>query len=210
MKTHLKHLLALALMVLIFSGCQNSSGPETPEVNEPPVVETPEDTSNLTKVEFIWASSPCLDEPNTNQSETRFRSYAPLYLLDLHFDSELNSYAYGLPEGYDKTSYSELIKDKERFKEFSEDAFEKVFGTKYYKEGTVIDLKKWTSRAISLTSTGTVSPFTERLYFSTKDISKTESLEAGEFFEEIIVGNENILVYIYFESKSFDSLDDIR
>ena len=197
MKKHLKFLLGLALIVLILGGCQNPSGPETPEVNEPPVVETPEDNANKTKVEFVWAA---IDE--------NFESQAPKYFLDLHFDSELNSYVYGIPEGYDFDSYKSLIQDTERFKKFSEDAFEEAFGTKYYKEGTTIDLTKWTSKAKRLTKTGEVSPVITWSYFSTKDISSVEryDIETDVIespFDKIVVGSEDIVVYVCFNNKMF-------
>lgn len=184
MKTHLKHLLGLALMVLVLVGCSNPAGPEI----ETPVVETPEENVKSVRVEFEWR---ILDE--------KISAYIPQYLLDLHFDSELNSYAYGIPEGYDFDSYSKLYNNTELFLDFFEDAFEQVFGTKEYKEGEVIDLKQWTSEAIRLNKEGKPSSFVDCLYFSTKDLCKTELLEAGEFFDEIIVGNEDILVYVFFD-----------
>ena len=190
MKTFLKHLLVLALMVLVFSGCQNPSGHETPE-----------DTAKLTKVEFRWGTL-----HDIGDCVGRFETYTPMYLLDLHFDSDLNSYVYDFPEGYDLDSYRELIKDEERFKKFSEDAFEKVFGTKYYKEGTIIDLKKWTSRAICLINTD----YADCLNFSIKDIYDAESYKAREFFEEFVVGNEDILVYVFFDSQEFNDLNELR
>lgn len=189
MKTHLKHLLGLALMVLIFSGCQNP--PETPEVNEPPVVETPEDISNLTKVEFRWGT-----EPNVGSFKKSFENFSPRYLLDLHFDSDLNDYAYGIPEFYYTDEYKEIRKDEESFEKFSKDVFEKVFGTKYYKEGTVIDLKKWTYEAVRLTD----MEVADCLQFSTTDLDGTNGCIVKDPFDEIVVGNEDIVVYVFWDS----------
>lgn len=179
MKTHLKHLLGLVLTVLIISGCQNPSGPEIPE-----------DMDNLTKVEFKWATC-----PEVGSWIGSFEGHSPMYLSGLYYDSELNDYAYGLPEGWDWSDYVELFKDKERFKKFSDDAFEKVFGTKYYEEGTVIDLTKWTYRAIRLTD----KKFADCLQFSLND--KTSEFGYVEnSFDQIVVGNENIVVYVFWDS----------
>ncbi|MBQ5848606.1 MAG: hypothetical protein IIW49_06785 [Treponema sp.] len=198
MKHTFKTLLGLVLVVLFLAGCSNPAGPEipevneppvveVPEVNEPPVVETPEDTSNLTKVEFKWGT-------NTDVGSTRgtFEAYSPLYILDLHFDTELNDYVYGFPEGYDLESYVELLNDKERFKEFSDDVFEKFFGTKYYKEGTTIDLEGWTK--IATDSMDAV--FESCLKFSTKD-NKEIGWTVEDPIDEIIVGNEDIIIYVF-------------
>ena len=122
MKTHLKHLLVLALMVLIFGGCQNPS-----DLN----------TDNLTKVEFKWGTTP---QVSAHVSDKLFCSHLSRYLLGLYFDQNGNSY-YKYPKGYDKDKYKELYNYEECLKKFYDDACEKVFGTKYYKEGTVIDLK---------------------------------------------------------------------
>lgn len=190
MKKHLKFLLGLALIVFVFSGCQNPSGSETPEVKEPPVVEIPEDNSNKTKVEFRWCTKRVTS--NTNEIEVLFEYYIPRYLLNLYFDSELNDYVFGFPEDYSLNSYLELYYN-ENFKKFSDDAFEKVFGTKYYEEGTVIDLKKWTYAATeSLDKIDAV-----RLYFLTEDFDGTNISNIKENdFDEIVVGNEDIIVYV--------------
>ena len=182
MKHIFRTLLGLVLVVFVLAGCSNPAGPEFSEI--------PEDNDKLTKVEFRWA-----------EQDENFENYAPQYFLDLHFDFELDSWIYGLPEGYDFDSYSELIKDTERFKKFSEDAFEKAFGTKYYKEGTVIDLKKWTSKAKRLTKTGEVSGMTTCSYFSTKYINRKEGYDIEDPFDEIVVNNEDIIVYVYFDNE---------
>lgn len=193
MKHTFKTLLGLVLVVFVLAGCSNPAGPETPEVNEPPVVETPEENIKLTKVEFRWGT-----EPEVGDIVNLFESYNPLYLLDLHFDQELKDYFYGFPEGYDLESYIELLKDTKRFKKFSDDAFETVFGTKYYEEGTVIDLKKWTShRATDLID----KYIATRLQFSTTDTNKTDVPIVKDPFDEIVVGNEDIIVYVFWDSE---------
>lgn len=193
MKKHLKFLLGLALIVFVFSGCQNSSGSETPEVNEPPVVETPEDNSNKTKVEFRWGTKRVISS-NISSEEILFEYESLKYFLD----SDLNDYVYGYPEDYPKDSYDELWLDTERFKKFSEDVFETVFGTKYYEEGTKIDLEKWTKIATELSYNYRV-----RLYFSIEDFDgrvNTSNIEENDF-DEIIVGNEDIVVYVFGEIR---------
>lgn len=193
MKHTFKTLLGLVLVVFVLAGCSNPAGPEIPEVNEPPVVETPEENVKLVKVEFRWGT-----EPEVGDLVSAFESYNPLYLLDLHFDQELKDYFYGFPEGYDLESYIELLNDTERFKEFSKDAFETVFGTKYYEEGTVIDLKKWTShRATDLID----KHIATRLQFSTTDIGKTDVHIVKDPFDEIVVGNEDIIIYVFWDSE---------
>ena len=139
MKHTFRTLLGLVLVVFVLAGCSNPAGPETPEVIESPVVETPEENVNLVKVEFRWATKSNIDW----RYEGMFELYSPLYLLDLHFDSELNAYVYDLPEGYILNSYREFWKDEkdtEVFEQFLDNIFKETFGTKYYKEGTVIDL----------------------------------------------------------------------
>lgn len=194
MKTHLKHLLALALMVLVFGGCQNPSGPETPEVNEPPVVETPEDTSNLTKVEFRWSKY-----PDVGDWKGGFEKWSSLYLSELRLNSDPDlkayKYAYDLPEGCNDISSYIKFTEEEGFEKFSKDVFEKIFGTKYYKEGTVIDLKKWTSRAICLPDIVSA----ECLHFSFQDKTNTKDT-IKDPFDEIVVGNEDIIVYVFYDS----------
>ena len=116
----------------------------------------------------------------------------------------MKSYVYDFPEGYDKNSYPELIKDKERLREVNEDAFEKTFGTKYYKEGEVIDLKQWTSKAKRITNTGKVSKMTTWSYFSTKDINSAEIYGIESPFDEIVVGSEDIVIYVCFNNRVFE------
>ena len=181
MKHTFRTLLGLVLVVFVLAGCSNPAGPEFSEI--------PEDNDKLTKVEFRWA-----------EQDENFENYAPQYFLDLHFDSELNSYAYGLPEDLD--SYIELYNDKESFKKFFEDAFEQVFSTKECKEGEVIDLKKWTSKAARVSSDGkTKIPAIDCLQFSLKD---SEKPDVQDCFDEIIVGNEDILVYVFFDFNKND------
>lgn len=202
MKTHLRFLLVLVSMMFVLGGCQNPSGPEIPEVNEPPVVEIPKDNVKLTKVEFRWGAVQEL-----GGICGRFEIYSPMYLLGLYDDpnSELNDYLYGFPEGYDTDSYIELCLDTERFKKFSEDAFEKVFGTKYYEEGTVIDLKKWTYPAMCVAEGFENIKRADRLYFSIEDYYCSEDYSESNrddifenAFDEIVVGNEDIIVYVFF------------
>lgn len=206
MKTHLKYLLGLVFTVLIFGGCQNPSGPETPEVNEPPVIETPEDNSNLTKVEFSQGKYP---QVSAHVSDKAFCSHLSRYLLGLYSDQNGNSY-YKYPKGYDKDKYKELYNNEECLKKFYEDAFEEVFGTKYYKEGTTIDLKKWTSRAVDLVESdedeGVIT--TVQLYFLAEDIGIDYDQDiyknyydyiSKNSFDEFEVKNEDIVVYIYWD-----------
>lgn len=181
MKHTFRTLLGLSLMVFILAGCSSPVGSEFSEV--------PEDNVRSVKVEFEYR---LLDK--------EINAYAPQFLLDLHFDSELNSYAYGLPEDLD--SYIELYNDKESFKKFFEDAFEQVFSTKECKEGEVIDLKKWTSKAARVSSDGkTKIPAIDCLQFSLKD---SEKPDVQDCFDEIIVGNEDILVYVFFDFNKND------
>lgn len=191
MKHTFRTLLGLILVVFVLAGCSNPTGPETPEVNEPPVVETPEDTSNLTKVEFRWATKPNIDW----RYEGMFELYSPLYLLDLHFDSELNDYVYDLPEGYTRDSYLKFWndeKDTEVFKQFLDDVLKETFGTNYYKEGTVIDLKKWTYKAKEVLGNQWVSC----LHFSTTDL---KVFDVKDTFDEVIVGNEDMVIYVFWD-----------
>lgn len=191
MKTFLKHLLVLALMVLVFSGCQNPSGPETPE--------------DLTKVEFRWGEY--YQVAGHTSTDGQFYSYISRYFLGLRSKSLDDcdydcDYVYDYPEGYDSVSWQEIRKDEERLKEFYEDAFEKVFGTKYYKEGTTIDLKKWTSEAVDLVQSdedeGVIT--TVRLYFLDEDVGLNSCyLSAEDSFNEVVVGSEDIVVYVYWD-----------
>lgn len=187
MKHTFKTLLGLVLVVFALAGCSNPAGPEIPEI--------PEDDVKLFKVEFVW------DERNEG-----FENYALKYFLGLYCDEKEN-YFYGLPEGYDSESYSNLVKnDRERLKKLTEDAFEKVFGTKYYKEGTVIDLKKWTSKAMRISDKGKISGIETWSYFSTEDISSAEIYDIQSYgtespFDQVVVGNEDIVIYVCFNNK---------
>ena len=78
MKHTFKTLLVLVLVVFVLAGCSNPAGPETPEVNEPPVVEVPEENVKLTKVEFKWSTA-----YNISNSTRNVRTYIPIYLLGL-------------------------------------------------------------------------------------------------------------------------------
>lgn len=181
MKHTFKTLLGLLLVVFVLVGCSSPVGPEFSEV--------PEDDVKLVEVKFIW-----------DEQDTVFENYALKYFLGLYCDEEEN-YFYGLPEGYDPDSYSNLVKnDRERLKKLTEDAFEEVFGTKYYKEGTTIDLTKWTSKAMRISDKGKISGIETWSYFSMEDItSEQKGLESP--FDEIIVGSENIVVYVCFNNK---------
>ena len=189
MKTHLRFLLVLVSMIFVLGGCQNPAGPEIP------VVETPEDNDNKTKVEFRWCTKRVISD--IPDAEELLEIYSPMYFLDLHFNSELKDYAYGIPEGYDLDSYLELL-NSEDFEKFSDDTFEKVFGTKYYEEGTVIDLEEWTYKATDLVD----KVYAIRLYFLTKDFdgTNTSNIEENDF-DKIIVGNEDIIVYVLGEFR---------
>lgn len=191
MKHTFRTLLGLVLVVFVLAGCSNPAGPETPEVNEPPVVEVPEDNARLVKVEFRWGTNHIVNWEDKNM----FTFYSPIYLLDLHFDSELNGYVYDLPEGYILNSYREFWKDEkdtEVFEQFLDNIFKETFGTKYYKEGTVIDLTKWTYKAKELLSNKWVSC----LHFSTIDL---EVFDAKDTFNEVIVGDEDIVIYVFWD-----------
>ena len=204
MKHTFKTLLGLVLVVFVLAGCSNPAGPETPEVNETPVVETPEDTSNLTKVEFRWGENP----DTTRLNEKSFLKSYPRYLLGLRSkllgDCEYDcDYVYDYPEGYDGVSYKELRNDPERFKKFSDDVFEKVFGTKYYEEGTVIDLEKWTSKAVDLVNTSDEFGVTTttHLYFLAEDVGENYDNIEVKSFDKIEVKNEDIVIYVYWDME---------
>ena len=190
MKHTFRTLLGLVLVVFVLAGCSNPAGPETPEVIESPVVETPEENVNLVKVEFRWATKSNIDW----RYEGMFELYSPLYLLDLHFDSELNAYVYDLPEGYTADSYLKFWKDEqgtEGFKQFLDDVLKKTFDTNC-KEGTEIDLEKWTYKAKELLGNQWVS----RLYFSTTDL---EVFDVKDTFDKVIVGNEDMVIYVFWD-----------
>lgn len=188
MKTFLKHLLVLALMVLVFSGCQNPSGPETPE--------------DLTKVEFRWCSYLKEGYSSSGDNYDNFCVTYPAYLLDLHIES--NNYVYGCPEfdkypeGYGELDYTDLCMKEDLFKKFSEDVFEKFFGTKYYKQGEKINLEKWIVPARNLLYKDEM--IYTQLYFLAEDVkSPISDGYPKNDFTEINVGNEDIVVYIYWK-----------
>ena len=89
------------------------------------------------------------------------------------------------------------------FQKFSDDAFEKVFGTKYYKEGDKIDLTQWTSEAADLVNTDDHSTVVTFFYFLAEDVGENyENIEVKSF-NEIEVKNEDIKVYVYWAMRSF-------
>lgn len=178
MKTHLKFLLGLVLIVLVFSGCEDPSRLEIPEG---------------TKVEFKWCT--CFNK-NINNSSS-FRLMFPRYLLSLRNEGENegeNNWVFDYPEGYNSDSYIELMEDEERFKKFSDDAFEEVFGTKYYKEGTQIPLTKWNSEALDLVENTHIY-----LCFLAEDVKEYKNINIKDSLNEIDVNNEDIVVYIYWK-----------
>lgn len=189
MKHTFKTLLGLVLVVFVLAGCSNPTGPEIPEI--------PEDDVKLVKVEFVW-----------DERDEDFEGYAFKYFSGLYFDETEQSYVYDFPEDFDKNSYPELLENTKRLKEVNDDAFEKAFGTKYYEEGTEIDLTKWTSKAKRITNKGVVSKMTTWSYFSTKDISSTEIYDIKTYgikspFDKIVVGSEDIIIYVCFNNNVF-------
>ena len=209
MKKHLKFLLGLALIVLIFGGCQNPSGPETPEVNEPPVVETPEDNSNKTKVEFKYYPNKIGTGHSVTFGNKLFFDTCIRYFLDLRprslddcdYDYSYNyKYVYEYPENYD----DKLLDDVELLKKSFEDAFEKVFGTKYYEEGTTIDLTQWTSEALDLVDSYEEGITCTKLYFLAEDTGINYKNIEAKSFDSIEVGNQDIVVYVFLDWKFID------
>lgn len=187
MKTHLKHLLGLALMVLVLAGCSNPAGPKIPEVNEPPVVETPEDNVKLTKVEFKWGTKSEL------RAVGKLKKASPRYLLGLRFDDDKLVYDY--PKGYTKDSYTEFKKTVD-FENFYKETLEEVFNKKEdYKKGDKIDLTQWTSEAIDLVNTTSEKTAYSYLSFSTEDI-KEENVNVN-FLDEVEVDDKDIIIYVY-------------
>lgn len=177
MKTHLKFLLGLVLMVLVFSGCEDPSRFEVPEG---------------ATVEFRWCS--CFEKEFTDKGTWELNY--PRYLLSLSENEELKSYDY--PKGYNPTSWGDLRSNKESFKEFSKSIFEKVFGTKYYEEGTTIDLTKWTSPTKDLVNCSDDNERYTSLSFFEEDVESYDfqKKKSGDF-DYIEVRNENIVVYVY-------------
>ena len=211
MKHTFKTLLGLVLVVLFLSGCSNPAGPETPEVNEPPVVETPEvneppvvELSEEFEVKFKWCTcySKHIDDISTlGGFDNGFEIYAPLYLLDLHLEND--TYVYGWPEGYETAQYVELMDNAELFREFSNATFEEVFGTKRYKKGEKIYLEKWTSEAINLIETNSEMTAYTRLYFLAEDVEKYADFKTKDPLKEIVV-DKDIVIYIYWTQTYFE------
>ena len=197
MKHTFKTLLVLVLVVFVLAGCSNPAGPETPEVNEPPVIETPEvneppvietpeENVKLVKVEFKWST-----EPDIGSTLGGLKTVSPRYLLGLRFDSE-NNLVYDYPKGYDKDSYKEFTKTVD-WDNFYKDALEEVFITKYYEEGEIINLTQWTSEATDLRTSKN-----SRLCFLTEDIERN-NINVEDFFDKVVVGNEDIVIYVYWK-----------
>lgn len=176
MKHFFRTLLGLVLMVLIFSGCEDPSRLEVPEG---------------AKVEFVWGTSSQVGHQFENNL---FMKKIVRYILGLESDQNGNYY-YSYPKGYDKDKYNELCNNEEYLKKFYEDGFEEVFGTKYYKEGTIINLEEWTRPAKDLT-TGNDIPGYSQLYFLAEDVGVTNDTKSLETIE---VYNEDIKVYVYWK-----------
>lgn len=185
MKHIFKTLLGLVLMVFVLAGCSNPAGPEILEGAE---------------VEFVWGANPQISKINKNRLAY---SHLYRYLSDLH-KNENGNYVFDFPEGYDEARYYAMYDDidnvsDEDFKKLCEDAFEEVFGKKYYKEGTTIDLKKWTSGAVDLVESDEDEGFisTAQLYFLAEDIGT--NYNDIESLETIEVYNQNIKIYVYWK-----------
>lgn len=186
MKTHLKFLLGLVLMVFVFSGCQDPSRFEIPEG---------------AIVEFVWAT----DSQVSSSISSNKQVYSDLYryFSDLH-EEEKDKWVFKYPKGYDESEYDELYMNKNNddkyFKELCEKVFEEALGSKYYKKGTTIDLTNWTSEAKDLIS-GDSDPCYMQLYFLAEDVKKEKdgyiNYVESNSFDTIEVHNENIKVYVY-------------
>lgn len=189
MKHTFRTLLGLVLLVFVLAGCSNPAGPEIPEG---------------AKVEFVWGTNP---QVSSNYKDKLFYYELSRYLLGLESDQNGNNCSYKYPEDY-KTKYEDYSgTSEEYFKKLYEDAFEKVFGTKYYKEGTSIDLTKWTSKAKDLLYPE--ENFCSQLYFMMEDIGK-EDYDKDTYksyldyldkksFSSIEVYNQDIKVYVYWK-----------
>lgn len=172
MKHTFRTLLGLVLVVFVLAGCSNPAGLEIPEG---------------AKVEFVWG-----EDRYVNGNSGVFEDVVTRHLSDLHEEGKDN-WVFEYPEGYDLVKYNDLYNNnKVEFKKLYEKAFEEAFGTKYYKEGTTIDLKKWTSKARDLVE-GCCSQF----YFLAEDIGK--NYDGIKSLETIEVHNENIKIYIYWK-----------
>lgn len=185
MKHTFKTLLGLVLVVFALAGCSNPAGPEILEGAE---------------VEFVWGANPQISKINKNRLAY---SHLYRYLSDLH-ENENGNYVFDFPEGYDEARYYAMYDDinnysDEYFKKLCEDAFEEVFGTKYYKEGTTIDLTEWTSKAVDLVESDEDEGFisTAQLYFLAEDIGT--NYNDIESLETIEVYNQNIKIYVYWK-----------
>ena len=150
------------------------------------------------KVEFVLGTNPQVDSVSGSNIEIYLSLYR--YFLDLH--EEEGQWVFEAPEGYDGTKYLEFWDNEEYFKTLYEEAFEEALGTEYYKEGTPIDLKKWTLPAKDLRTNSTI-----QLYFLAENIGKTDYdkeiytdymdyLDKNSF-DEIEVHNQDIKVYVY-------------
>lgn len=197
MKHTFKTLLGLVLVVFVLAGCSNPAGPEIPEI--------PEDAVRSVKVEFSWGSNfvngQYLNPGIGDVGNQRFNQYAPMYLLDLHWDSDLKTYIYSVPGEYTVSSYLELMDQEEDFKKFSDDAFEQVFNTNnIYKEGEVIDLTQWTSKALLSINNNVNKKYEDCLCFSLEPIAENGYVKNP--FDEVVVGNEDIRVYVFFKSDN--------
>lgn len=188
MKTHLKFLLGLVLIVLVFSGCEDPSRLEIPDG---------------AKVEFVWGTNPQVS--NVYMSDTTFYVNFHRYFSALHQNKE-KKWVFEYPKGYDRDKYLKLWDNEEDLKKLYEKAFEEALGNKYYKEGTIIDLTKWTSEARDLIS-GDIDPCYIQLYFLAEDIGKTDYDKTiyenyldylnKASLDEINVYNQDIKVYVY-------------
>lgn len=189
MKHTFKTLLGLVLVVFVLVGCSSPAGPEIPDG---------------ATVEFVWGTNPQVT-PNYQDIDSEiYYAQCSRYLLGLKSDQNGNP-CYDYPEKYEDEYRDFSSTSKEYgFKKFYEDVFGEVFGTKYYKEGKIISLKKWTIKARDLIS-GDTDPWYSQLYFLAEDVRK-EDYETNKIylaylkensFDEIEVRNENIRIYVY-------------
>lgn len=189
MKHTFKTLLGLVLMVFVLAGCSNPAGPEIPDG---------------ATVEFVWGTNP---QVSTTYGDGTFYFKLSKYLLCLNSDQNENN-SYGCPKGYEDIFINFDDANKDYYKKLCEDIFEEVFGTKYYEEGTTIDLKndlkKWTSPAKDSENSNN---YYSQLYFLAEDIGKTDYDKTiyenyldylnKNSFDEIEVYNKDIKIYVY-------------
>lgn len=191
MKHTFKTLLGLVLVVFVLAGCSNPAGPEFSEIDKTTVVETPEESIRQIEVKFEWGKD--FEVGNCRGS---FKMFFLGYLLGLHPTQDFDGYkyAYDLPEEYVPV-FLDLFneEDEERFRKLSNDALKLVFDTAYYKEGDIIDLGKYTSRAVCLAN----PRFADCLRFSTKDIDETEKLDFKDIIE---VCDTDMVIYVFWDS----------